>query len=240
LPFDTENYEFSETSIDRGAEARLYLLQSKDIDKKSLALKVYKPVKQKLNIEEQAKALRQEVKEAKTVYSQVPDLIPDEHYLIMEDPFMKGKKAVALVEEFYGRNLKDVFSYSVNQLAKLAEAEPEFKKHLLNFIDSTVSFSEQTRKVIDIVGENNLVLVETKQGTALRLVDPHNFRSLDSRSEIVRRILEEKLNFLKELKNPYFSGSLAALNMLCRSIGSFMYVSIRTEYISLCTASLYI
>lgn len=207
LPFDTENYDFSETSIARGAQAKLYLLESKDVTKKSIALKVYKPLREKVDVEEHAKILRGEVEKAKTIYSSMPELVPDEHYLIMEDPFMKGSKAVALIEEFYGKDIQDFFAYDTEKLKKEVSQDPELKKFILQFIEITLKHLDETGELVDIIGDKNLVLAKTDKGRSMRLLDPHNFHSLHTDDPIMKASLERRVESLKEFKKHFSSVS---------------------------------
>ena len=99
LPFDPEKFRFEEMSVGSGSEVRVYLLESKT-DKPSIAIKIYRPSKKKLDLVEQANTLKEERAYIANIYSTIPDLIPIEDYIVMEDPFSKGRPCTTIIEEF--------------------------------------------------------------------------------------------------------------------------------------------
>ena len=199
LPFDPEKFKFDETNLGNGGQVRVYLLESKT-EGPSVAIKVFRPENKPSDPVRLATRLKQERRDIESLYSSIPDLVPEEHYIVMEDPFKKGRAATTIIEEFIGGKMFDIFSFSPEELIRLATDNPILKNQLIKFIQITLQNESVNGEVVDILGPKNLIAVNIKDGSfRLVLLDPHiHIKTKESMDKRAIRA-KEKLDFLKKV-----------------------------------------
>jgi hypothetical protein len=199
LPFDLKRFNFEETNLGNGGQVRVYLLESKT-DEPSIAIKVFRPENELSDGVSTATRLKQERNDIENLYSSVSDLVPKEHYIVMEDPFKKGRAAATVIEEFISGKMFDIFSFSPEELNRLATNNPVFKNQLIKFIEITLQNESANGEVVDILGPKNLIAVNIKDGSfRLILLDPHGHIKTKENMDKVAIRASERLDFLKKI-----------------------------------------
>lgn len=199
LPFDPKRFSFDETNLGNGGQVRVYLLESKT-DEPSLALKVFRPENESSKPAELATKLKKERNDIENLYSSVPNLVPEENYIVMEDPFKKKRPAATIIEEFISGEIFDIFSFSPLELSKLAKDNPMLKNQLTKFIQVTLQNESVNGEVVDILGPKNLIAVNIKDGSyRLILLDPHGHIKTKGNTDTREAKAKENLDFLKRV-----------------------------------------
>jgi hypothetical protein len=200
LPFDPGKFKFEETDLGHSGSVRVYLLESKTAAP-SMAIKVFRPANIELPAPEKAVYLKKERDEIARLYASVPDLVPKEHYIVMEDPFEKGRPAATVVEEFIAGEMTDVFYLSPQTLRHMAEGNPNFKNQLVKFIEVTLQHEAEKHEVVDILGPKNLIVITAKDGSLqLVLLDPHGYlKTKDSDDADRAERARKRLDFLRQV-----------------------------------------
>lgn len=200
LPFSPEEYDFKSENIGNGGQSRIYILASRN-EKPSWALKILRPDNKSLTYEEQIEELKSEYKKIKGIYKTIPDLIPPEYHLALNDPFEKDRPAAAILQPFINGRIKDLFSHFPEELEKIKEEDPYFKDQLIEFLRVTLEHENRTGEIIDFLGSENVVVVDNKEkGHRLVMIDPHVIYSTweETNPKKLKRI-KTKLGWLKEI-----------------------------------------
>lgn len=202
LPFDTETYDF-DGRIGSGGQSRVYLLQSKKEGVDSLALKVTRQRKQGEDPMPFVENLKKEYEHMREIYEDVPDIVPPQYFLLINDPFYKSYPAAAILQPFEKGELKDFFDLTGEEVALFAQSDDIFKKQVEGFCDVTLRHMEERGEIIDILGKRNVVVVKSRDGLRLKILDPHPIYSFDGR--LIRekerdRRLERKTAFLRNIR----------------------------------------
>ncbi|MEX2028983.1 MAG: hypothetical protein WD963_00685 [Candidatus Paceibacterota bacterium] len=199
LPFNPEKFRFEETNLGNGGQMRVYLLESKT-NAPSMAIKVPRPENETLDAVKLITRLKQERESIEKLYSAIPDLVPQEHYIVMEDPFKKGRQAATIVEEFIGGEMFDIFSFSPEELHTLTKNDSSFKNQLIKFIQITLRNESTNGEVVDILGPKNIIAVKTQNNSyGLILLDPHGYIKTKGNTDPRQIRAQEKLDFLKQV-----------------------------------------
>lgn len=199
LPIHTDTYEFKGT-MGAGGQNDVYLLESSDPDLPSLVLKISIREGSNETLTAQAHQFKKDARVIAERYAAVPNLISPEHYFITKSPKTNQENVIGAVQEFMGRNLKDIFSeVRREELVELLK-EPAFREQFVKFAEITCDTWEREGKVIDIMGKENVAIVEMPDGSVrLLVIDPHDMliqQEPNSLSEVKRRIA-----YLKEVSN---------------------------------------
>ncbi len=107
LPFNLDTFEFK-GRVGEGSICEVYLLESKDNNVPSYAIKIQKNKKLENNagqVAQKAKDSSNEYQYIQNMYKDVPGLVPEEFTLVIENPrnyIFKNEPRVALVQKFYG------------------------------------------------------------------------------------------------------------------------------------------
>lgn len=198
LPFDLNEYSF-EGRIGHGSESIVYLLKAKEKGDLSYVLKMLRPIKYKdtntNTLIELAKKRKQECEDMKKLFSAMPDLIPEENFVIMENPKRGEGGVVVSVQKFGGYDMKDLFDVPIEEIQKIYKENSDFQKEMKTFAKINMQMYQEKGEMIDLTGPNNVSLIRTEEGnTHLVFIDPHLTCSNDPKNS------EEKESFKKREK----------------------------------------
>ena len=197
LPFKPEKFNIE--SLDNGGQSKVFLLEAREGDGQSFVLKILMPDNDGREPMEQVENLRKEYECVKEPYKEVPNLIPDEYFLILSDPTNKNRVAPAMIQPFLGKEMKDFFSLSADNLFREAKIYPVFENQIKKFSRITFDRERETGEVIDILGPKNISVIKSGDQKRLVLLDPHgiiyNSNELD---EVKKEKLKQRLGFLKQ------------------------------------------
>ncbi len=202
LPFNFEKLGF-DGWIGKGGESTVYLLESKNKEMLSYVLKIH--VSRKTGGAEEllseAKRYKEEYETIKSWYAEMPDLIPEENFLICPKP-LNGKPAVASVQKFVGRKLKDIFDdISKDNLEGICSENPGLAESIKKFVAISDNLKKEKGEIVDLLGKKNLSIAEDEDGKEkLVFIDPHISFSKD------RNKTEEKLYKRAESRLDYLDG----------------------------------
>lgn len=182
LPFNPERYEFRE-KIGEGGGCNVYLLESVTSNQASIALKLDNgPFKDAHQAHEHARELNQNYLKAREIYRKIPDLIPNELNLLMANPKGSGP-AVVTLQNFLGYNLRDFFSTPDSDIQSIIRDDENFARRASEFSKITLAHLNKTGEIIDLLGPNNLSIVDHNQKVNLILLDSHLFYKVDEVDE---------------------------------------------------------
>lgn len=177
LPFDTEKYHFS-GYLTEGWINKIFLLESLTDKSPSYVMKVNKfsiGIKTLNNkqIFDEAQKQKNEYEEINKAYKDIPDLIPQELYIVANSPH-RGMPASIMLQPFIGDKLRDIFDdIEKEELQYLLQSNTEFRNQLTNFLKITKENPKLLSKNIDILGAKNLSVIGEKGKERLIFLDPH-------------------------------------------------------------------
>lgn len=194
LPFNPEKFNLE--SLDNGGQSKVFLLEAKENDKQSFVLKIIMPDKDGKDPMDQIKLFKAEYEYLKELYKDVPDLIPEEYFLLLRDPQQKNRTAPALIQPFMGKDIKDFFDFTTTDLKDRYFENPKLREQIESFSGITIEHERKTGEVIDMLGPKNVCLTKNNGAEKLTLLDPHFIYSTPLETEDKKRRLEERLEFL--------------------------------------------
>lgn len=201
LPFDDELYNF-EGYIGEGGQSRVYFLRSKRDDVQSWVIKTTRPEKQGEDALTFAKNLQAEHAYVEEIYHSIPELMPEQHVLVMNDPFYKGYDVATILQHFEKGEITDIFSLTQEAIAALMKQDEFFKNQLIAFCRLTLEYYAEHRETIDLLGKENVSVVKNHGVLRLKVLDPHPlYASLGPlvNEKDRRRRLDIRLNFLQDI-----------------------------------------
>ena len=172
LPFNEKLYDF-EGRIGDGGQSRVYFLKSKQDDAQSWVIKTTRPEKQGGDAAAFAKNLQAEHAHIKEVYKSVPELMPEQHVLVMSDPFYKGHDVATILQHFERGEITDLFSLTQETIADLMKQDEFFKNQLISFCRVTLAHYAEHGETIDLLGKENVSVVKNQNVLRLKMLDPH-------------------------------------------------------------------
>lgn len=201
LPFDKELYDF-EGRIGDGGQSRVYLLKSKRDDAQSWVIKTTRPEKQGGDALAFAKNLKAEHAHIEEVYRDVPELIPEQHIVVMNDPFFKGYDVATILQHFESGEITDLFSLTQEMIADLMQRDEFFRNQLASFCRVTLAHHAEHDETIDLLGKENVAVVKNRDVLRLKVLDLHPLYA--SSGPLVdqndrRRRLGMRLEFLRDI-----------------------------------------
>ncbi len=201
LPFNFENFPF-EGRLGGGAECNVYLFSSKKEDVPSFVFKVdYIDSGDPETLVEVAKERKVEYEKIKELFGELPELIPEEHFIISEGVH-KNEKAgvVASVQKFLGYNLGDIFRMPLEDIKSSCAEDPKLCADIKKFVEISKHLFEEKGEILDILGVN-LVIAEQEEGKKLHFIDPHHIYSANSEEtdSKVFSLVEERFLYLQKI-----------------------------------------
>lgn len=98
-------------------------------------------------------------------------LIVPTSFVILRGPLL-GLPAVACLQPLIAGELTDFFEHhSDGQLVKLIRLHPALQAQFCNFVRRTLAIVQEQALCVDFVGRDNLLLVATRDGMRLQLID---------------------------------------------------------------------
>ena len=98
-------------------------------------------------------------------------LVVPTSFLILRGPLL-GLPAVACLQPMIGGELADFFAHhSDAELVSLLRLHPPLQAQFCNFVRRTLSVVDEQSMCVDFVGRDNLLLVATRDGIRLQLID---------------------------------------------------------------------
>lgn len=199
LPFNPKKYNFGER-IGIGGQSRVYLLESQTKENCSWTIKIATP-----NIEgktplEQVEAFKKEYEYIKKIYKEMPELIPLEHFLMIDDPYHRSKFAAAtILQPFVSGEIRDIFDVKPEELKNMSQKNSFFKEQLEKFCSTTLDYAQENGEVIDLLGPKNVSVVKSEEGERLVLLDPHLIYSTPGPEKEQQEQIDQALEFLKKV-----------------------------------------
>lgn len=180
LPFNFEGFSY-EGRIGMGGENYVFLFESKEKDIPSFVFKVdYRDSSDTEDLLKTAKKRKNEYEWMKEQFSEMPDLIPEEHFLITENPKKDRRGIVASVQKFMGHDIRDFLSTPLEDIRQMCEKNRELKMDIKKFASINAKMYEEGN-IIDLLGRKNVVCVKDEGGREkLIFLDPHVTFSGDS------------------------------------------------------------
>ncbi|MCX6729905.1 MAG: hypothetical protein NT058_00165 [Candidatus Portnoybacteria bacterium] len=173
-PFNPQEYKLRER-IGGGGECQVYLLQGQTEENSSWALKITMPDKNKpKSISERLKFIKNQRQKVLDLYQDIPDLIPPEYSLVLSDPNRCELPAIATLQPFVSGEIEDIFRRSPEELVNLTNQDNLFREQLKNFCQKTIDDFKKTGEVLDMLGEENVSVIENKnKEKRLIILDSH-------------------------------------------------------------------
>lgn len=98
-------------------------------------------------------------------------LVVPTSFVILRGPLL-GLPAVACLQPRIAGELADFFAHhSDRQLVNLLRLHPALQAQFCNFVTRTLSVAREQSMCVDLVGRDNLLLVATRDGMRLQLID---------------------------------------------------------------------
>lgn len=200
IPFNANDYQVGK-KLGSGGENSVFLLSSQKNNLPSYVLKINHLSHFENNPNKLLKAgmeQKKEYEEIKDKFAEVEGLVPQENYLILHG--IKNKKpALAMIQPFMGDNLRDLFNdFEKDELLNVIEKNPSFKKQLTSFVGVILSNGDLIDREIDILGSNNVIVINDNGEEKLIMLDPH-FRSVHARGTNTREQIRRRVLYLKTL-----------------------------------------
>lgn len=183
-----------------GGESKVYHLSAKDSKEPSWILKYYRKRKGSADeLVEQGRIIRDEYEKIKKWYGVLPEIVPEEHMMIAEDP--KSQEAMlVIVRKFIAEEIIDIFhDISEYQFIKLLENDHRLRDDFQKFCQITFLHEEETHEVIDLLGNKNISLLKQGKKHKLIILDPHIIYSTEKSIEHKKVRLKRCLNYLEEV-----------------------------------------
>ncbi len=180
----TDRYHFK-GMIGSGAENQVYLYESENPEKKSFVLKLSRMATADLSkIEAIKDAIEYEYSQNRLNYENLPDLIPEMEWSILENSNNKNRQkskepryTLLSIQQYLGQSyfeIQDLGNEFRRKILKaLIENDDNFRNQLVMFVSTTKEILKTNHTSVDLYGRCNLVVVsDTKDRPRLVLLDP--------------------------------------------------------------------
>jgi DNA-binding NarL/FixJ family response regulator len=126
------------------------------------------PVEQLVSL---ARELQHEYETVKRWYHDIPNLLPRTVHVVMKAP-MHGLPAVAAIQELVVEPATDLLrDHSDEALVDLLRRHDALRSHVGAFAKGTRRAWDEEGRFLDMIGRDNVMLVETDSGPQLRIAD---------------------------------------------------------------------
>lgn len=200
MPFNPKDYTLKE-KIGFGGVNDVFLLQASGKESPSYVLKVNLGESNERGLKKllsTAKEQKGEYERIAAAFKDTAGVIPEEYYLIIHGPSM-DQPVMATIQPFIGENVRDIFvDFEKDELQDLLQRNKPFSKQLAGFVKVARSDSYLIENELDVLGRNNLAIVEDKGKERLVMLDPH-FRPSKTRRPEMRSKIEARINYLEKL-----------------------------------------
>lgn len=199
FPFDLSEYELKHR-IGSGYQCDCYLFEPLDKNEhETWALKVFQNIRSNLSeAEKKAKQVNEDYTTLADWYKEIDGLIPKQIALISEH-FQKprGRPTLVLLQKFLGSDVKDLAQdFNEDEWNALCERAPQIKEQLKKFVLITKSNIEKYDKIPDLLGDNNLVVVDQTSSPRLVFLDSDGIGNLSTMAPKFKPRYKARLNLL--------------------------------------------
>ncbi len=201
LSIDPDLYSLQEERVGEGEQCHVYKLLSQDPERPSLVAKFEKKWGNLQFLLDRAKKVRSEYEEIRSWFEDIPDFIPEEFRFIGKTPF-GGRKGVIVIQKFFGDStkIKDLFrSVDKGSLLQTLQNNPSLEKTFRAFVQDTLSQLDKDGRMIDILGKDNVALIEDTDGPHLILLDPHVIHNINKVPKEIQKELLGHITYLQEI-----------------------------------------
>lgn len=199
LPFSEDDLQFSK-KVSHGYVNEVFLLESQKKDLDSMVLKLnYIDHGASEDLARLASEQNAEYEEISELYKELPGFIPWQASLIVESPQTK-KPVIATLQEFQGGKMNDLFEdYTYEELLSIFEDDTQLRESFLLFSELTLSHWEEEREIIDLLGKQNLNIVEDGENRKLLFIDPEGIFHEGDRTTDIQDLYAKRIQYLREL-----------------------------------------
>lgn len=198
LPFSLKKFNYGERKGE-GGEHKVYFLESKNESSPSYVVKINHRIKG--NPEElanKANEFKDEYESMKVLYASMPKLIPDELTMITRNP-KNNKPAIATIQKLFGKVKDPVNKLNDNDLMMLFDSNPELQRDFKMFYEITQNEFARNGRALDLIGENNLAIIEGEEGVKLIILDPHNSVLKEDDLDRREKMQAKRMNRLRQI-----------------------------------------
>jgi len=137
-------------------------------------------------------------------YKDIDIEIPHQSFLSFQikNPVM-NKKVAAIIEPFDDSFRRDFFATSEAEILRFAHQDLSFNNSLTQFIDKTLAILDQQGLIIDLNGDTNVCIKDTKSGKKIWFTDPHiiyDKSKKESKPPKTWAKLDQRINLLRSLQ----------------------------------------
>ena len=124
-----------------------------------------------LTLTKLAKGLRDDYQTLERWYADVPGVFPPTTHLVLHSP-LRGVGAAARIQPFVRGPTKDLLrDFTDEELVGLMSRTPGLRERIRSFAAATRRAWDEEDRFLDMIGDNNLMLVERSSGPDLCVVD---------------------------------------------------------------------
>jgi hypothetical protein len=186
--------------IDYGTGATVFLLERGDEHK---VLKVYrKSLGKPLNgLLEVANEFRRKYELVSSWYNGDFDLVARGEFLILNSPLL-GSPGAAISQQYIYGEKKDFFKdFSDEELLSLMSENENLRKQFIFFAERTISVYSKRELFLDLIGRNNVMLVNNEDNWSIVIIDNGVFDLVDTEVRMPDRHfqIEEYISRIKFL-----------------------------------------
>lgn len=184
-----------------GGGLDVYLFSPTNQNEPSYVFKVcYEEIFTHGSLKQKIAFLLDEYNKMSHIYTEtLPGLIPAEEIVETIHP-LDGLETYAVIQKFYGHETKDIFhSFTNAELKELTRSAPSLAKEIADFVRLTKDNLEKTGEIIDILGDNNLVIVHEGGTPRLKMIDSHGTYIFDEIPKFKQRGITKRLTWLEQL-----------------------------------------
>ncbi|GEM_PF-5076334 len=125
-------------------------------------------------LQKKALEVQADYEKIKSLFGHIPNLIPDEQFLLLHSPLLK-KPAVASVQPFVEGTVRDFFTdFTPEERINTIENNPLLREQFIDFAQTHERMNLQEGKCLDLLGDKNLSIVEHDGKARLVFLDPHH------------------------------------------------------------------
>ena len=201
FPFDLKKYELK-YRIGSGAQCDCFLVEPLDKeDCNAFALKVFQNTGSSLaEVEQKAKRVNEDYATLSGWYKVIEGLIPEQTSVISESfQLPHGRPVFMVLQNFLGSDVRDLaLDVSEAEWKDLCVKNPQLKTQLKDFIFITREKMKKYNKVPDILGYDNLALVDSANSPHLVFLDSSQIKSFNGASKEGHKV-ESRLALLEKM-----------------------------------------
>ncbi|NLG98886.1 MAG: hypothetical protein GX491_16140 [Chloroflexi bacterium] len=202
--FPVKGYQISLLGF--GSGATVFLLENERERKvlKTFRRSLGKPLRTVLQV---AKEYRQKYCENVRWFNNRYEVVVPSAYLILHGPLLGATAAAVLQPYIEGRKMDLFEDFTEDEAVQLGQSDPIFRLQLLDFSQQLFAMLREKEVCFDLVGRENLMLVETREGIRLKIADMgvFNVAAVRENSPALYRRFQEHLARLRAIQDRLMS-----------------------------------